>query len=68
MCKGLVVYYESDPIMGVNVIYDVGGTRCYDSFSSLYLFHAWAASEFFKSELIEITDSNYGTLVEQGKI
>ncbi len=62
------IYYESDPIMGVNVTYDFNGKRHYDFFSSLYLFNVWASSEFYSSELIEITNSNYPLLVQQGKI
>jgi hypothetical protein len=71
--RGLIVmsieiYYESDPIMGVNVTYDYDGKRHYDFFSSLYLFNVWASSEFYNSELIEITNSNYQQLAQQGKI
>lgn len=62
------IYYESDPIMGVNVTYDLNEKRHYDFFSSLYLFNVWASSEFHNSELIEITNSNYPFLVQQGKI
>jgi hypothetical protein len=62
------IYYESDPIMGVNVTYDLNGKRHHDFFSSLYLFNVWASSEFYSSELTEITNSNYGQLAEQGKI
>ena len=62
------IYYEYDPVMGVNVTYDFNGKRHYDYFSSLYLFNVWVSSEFYNSEQIEITDSNYRTLVEQGKI
>ena len=62
------IYYESDPIMGVNVTYDFNEKRHYDFFSSLYLFNVWASSEFYNSELIEITNSNYQQLAQQGKI
>lgn len=62
------IYYEYDPVMGVNVTYDFNGERHYDFFSSLYLFNVWVSSEFYNSEQIEITDSNYRILVEQGKI
>ena len=62
------IYYEYEPVLGVNVIYDFNGSRHFDYFSSLYLFNVWASSEFFQSEQIEITDSNYRTLVEQGVI
>ena len=62
------IYYESDPIMGVNVTYDLNGKRHYDFFSSLYLLNVWVSSEFCSSELIEITNSNYPLLVQQGKI
>jgi len=62
------VYYEYDPVMGVNVTYDFNGQRHYDFFSSLYLFNAWVSSEFFNSEQIEITDDNYRFLIEQGVI
>lgn len=64
----MVIYYEYDSIMGVNVTYDFNGKRHYDFFSSLYLFNVWVSSEFFYSEQIEITDSNYRNLVEQGKV
>ena len=62
------IYYESDPIMGVNVTYDFNGKRRYDFFSSLYLFNVWASSEFYNAELVEITNRNYPQLVQQGKI
>lgn len=62
------IYYEADPIMGVTVTYDFNGKRHYDSFNSLYFFNAWVTAEFYSAEQIEITDSNYRTLVEQGKI
>ncbi|GEK57011.1 hypothetical protein PES01_38560 [Pseudoalteromonas espejiana] len=66
MC--IEIYYESDPIMGVNTSYDLNGKRHYDFFSSLYLFNVWASFEFSNSELIEVTNNNYHQLVEQGKI
>lgn len=62
------IYYESDPIMGVNVTYDFNEKRHFDFFSSLYLFNVWASSEFYNAELIEITNSNYQQLAQQGKI
>ncbi len=63
-----IIYYDSDPIMGVNVTYDINGKRHYDSFSSLYLFNAWAHSEYYGCETVEVTDFNYRQLTEQGKI
>ena len=54
--------------MGVNVTYDFKEKRHYDFFSSLYLFNVWASSEFYNAELVEITNSNYPQLVQQGKI
>lgn len=62
------IYFESDPIMGVNVTYDFDGQRIYDYFSNLYKFKVWASFEFPCADLIEITDSNYEQLVEQGSI
>jgi len=62
------IYYEYDPIMGVNVIYDFNGERHYDFFNSLFFFNVWVSSEFYNSEQIEITNNNYRSLVQQGKI
>ncbi|MCP4991169.1 MAG: hypothetical protein GY928_35475 [Colwellia sp.] len=64
----ITIYYESDPVMGVNVTYDIDEKRHYDFFSSLYLFNAWAYSEFYNAELIEITNANYQQLAQRGKI
>ncbi|PCI54399.1 MAG: hypothetical protein COB45_08445 [Gammaproteobacteria bacterium] len=62
------IYYESDPILGINITYDFNGERHHDFFSSFYLFNAWVSLEFFNVELIEITDSNYPILVQKGLI
>lgn len=62
------IYYESDPIMGVNVIYDFNGQRHFDSFSSITWFYAWASVEFYLADLIEITDLNYKQLSDEGAI
>ncbi|MGL1956076.1 MAG: hypothetical protein OCD00_01995 [Colwellia sp.] len=68
MSEAMKIYYEYEPIMGVNVTYDIDEIRHYDYFSSLYLFNAWASSEYFNAELIEITDINYSSLAERGLI
>lgn len=62
------IYYEYDPIMGVNVTYDFNDKRHYDVFNSLYMFKVWASTEFSSAELIEITDFNYQDLAKEGKI
>jgi len=62
----LKIYYESDPHMGVQVIYDLNGERQYDGFNSFYIFNAWVSSEFLCYELVEITDANYQQLSQQG--
>lgn len=68
MRDAIEIYYEYEPIMGVNITYDFNGERHYDYFSSLYNFKVWVSLEFQGAELIEITDVNYQKLVEQGKI
>lgn len=62
------IYYEYDPVMGVNVTYDLDGNRYYDYFSSLYTFNVWCSSEFFNAEQLEITNLNYRLLAEKGVI
>lgn len=54
--------------MGVNITYDLQDERHYDYFSSLYVFFAWASSEFYTASLIEITNENYQELAKKGKI
>jgi len=62
------IYFESEPVLGVNITYSLNGELERDYFSSMYLFTAWASLEYPSAELIEITDSNYRTLHEQGLI
>lgn len=68
MSQQMEIYYEHDPIMGVNVTYDINGIRHHDYFSSLFIFNVWASSEYYNAELIEITDSNYPDLAQKGLI
>lgn len=59
------VYYESDPVMGVNYQYrDDSGRFHHDWLSSMYLFR----NEFPCAKLIEITLFNEDDLLLQGKI
>lgn len=65
----ITIYYESEPQIGINATFDdENGKRCHQYFASMYLFNVWVSSEFFSVETVEITDSNYRQLVEQGKI
>lgn len=62
------IYYEYDPVTGVQVTYDYQGERHYDYFKSLGFFKCWASSEFSGVELVEITNDNYQQLAREGKI
>lgn len=63
------IYYESDPIMGVNFQYkDKDGVFHHDYVQSFYIFKIFVNSEFYKPQIIEITNTNYAFLLEQGKI
>lgn len=66
--SSLVIYYENEPILGVNITFDVDGSREYDFFSSLYKFKVWVSLEYPSAELVEITDSNYEVLSKEGLI
>lgn len=68
MSQQIEIYYEHDPIMGVNVTYDINGIRHHDYFSSLFIFNVWVSSEYHNAKLIEITDSNYSDLSQKGLI
>ena len=61
------IYYENNKQAGVQVTYDFNGVRMYDYFDNMYRFRAWVAHEY-DCETVEITDSNYRQLVEQGVI
>jgi len=62
------IYYQNVPHIGILVTYDLDGERTYDSLSTLSFFWMWISDEFSNAEVIEITDSNYRQLVEQGEI
>jgi len=62
------IYYDHIQAYGVNITYDFKGERNYDFFSSMCLFNAWCSSEFPNSKTIEITNSNYCRLAEEGVI
>lgn len=62
------IYFENEPVIGVNVTYDHNGQRHYDYFPSLYLFKVWANAEFAGVKLVEVTDDNYHLLAKDGKI
>lgn len=63
-----VVYYEFEPILGVNTTYYDGFQFRYDYFSSMYLFNLWIQSEFNGCPTVEITNDNYQELKAQGAI
>jgi hypothetical protein len=64
----MIIYYEYERILGVNTTHDESGERKYNYFSSLAKFKQWVSYEMGNSEVVEITDSNYGKLVQKGVI
>ena len=62
------IYYEYDPVMGVNCQWKESEKFQHDYFSSMYQFRAWVSLEVPMAQLIEITDLNYDSLLAQGKI
>lgn len=65
----MIIYYEYEPILGVNTTHDdANHVRHYNYFSSLQKFNIWIAYEMNNSPVVEITNANYPKLVEQGVI
>jgi len=64
---GMKIYFENNRQAGVQVTYDLDGVRMYDYFDNMHRFRCWVAHEY-DCETVEITDSNYRQLVEQGVI
>ena len=62
------IYFDYEPLLGVNVtIHTLDGVQ-YDYFSSMYMFRSWMNLECPDAKVVEVTAENYELLRDKGKI
>lgn len=64
----IVIYYEYEPILGVNTTYHDGVQFHYDYFPSMHFFNLWIQAEFHNCSIVEVTNDNYQELKAKGAI